>query len=157
MVGVSNDSFAPDEVLSRAMLTAVLHRMAGAPEALAGGRFADVTEDQWYSPAAIWAEENGIVSGYEDGSFRPHTAITRQELVALLYRYARNQGIDVSGNGDFSGFADASEVAFWAQEAMAWAVDMGLIHGTDEGKLVPNSGATRAEVAVLLQRFAALK
>lgn len=67
------------------------------------------------------------------------------------------RGIDVSGNGDFSGFADASEVAFWAQEAMAWAVDMGLIHGTDEGKLVPNSGATRAEVAVLLQRFAALK
>lgn len=157
MVGVGDDHFAPGEALSRAMLAAVLYRMAGTPGISADGGFTDVAEDQWYSTAAVWAEERGIVGGYGDGSFRPHTPVTRQELVAMLYRYARVLGMDTSGKAEFSGFADAQQIAPWAQEAVAWAVETGLLHGTDDGKLAPNSKATRAEVAALIQRFAALK
>ncbi len=152
MKGVSDDRFAPGEGTTRGMLVTMLFRFEGA-EAGATAKFSDVQAGQWYSDAVAWASSNGVVSGFADGSFGPNADITREQLAAVLYRYAKLKGVDVSAQGDLSGFADRGEVAAWAEEPLQWAVGCGLLNGNADGSLDPAGNATRAQVAAILMRF----
>lgn len=152
MTGESQTLFNPNGNLNRAMLVVTLHRMENQPRLFTEAGFRDVPAEQWYSEAVVWAKASGIVTGNEDGRFAPNEEITREQVAAILYRYAQFKGLDVSAKGDLSGFADSAAVSGWAKEAMQWAVGAGLLNG-DNGSLKPAAGATRAEVAMILMRF----
>ena len=147
--GVSAVQFAPEQGLSRAMLVTVLWRMAGEPNA-GVSTFADVLPGGWYEKAVAWANTRGLVSGTGAGSFSPDAPITREQMIAILWRYAGSP----QPAGSLSAFADGAQTSAYAQTAMAWAVETGLIGGSN-GRLLPASGATRAQTALILQRFAA--
>lgn len=162
MNGTSLDYFSPNASLTRGMMATILYRMAGEPEYTGGAgsdKFADVGEGRFCDKAIGWASANGIVFGYEDGSFKPDRALNRQELAALLYRYDwKFTEHEVDKNGlslDASTAADWDTVSDFAKEAMQWAVDKGIIYGTDSTKLVlaPFGTASRAQVAVMLSRY----
>jgi len=155
MQGVTDTQFNPNGMMNRAMLSTVLYRLAGEPEVTAAADFTDVAADAWYADAVAWAAESGIVDGYEDGTFRPAGAVTREQIAVLLYRFAEQQGYDVSETAELSSFADTDAVKEYALDAMKWAVASGLIEGSD-GMLNSGAGATRAQVATILVRFAAL-
>ena len=108
----------------------------------------------WYTDAVAWAAENGIVEGY-DGRFVPDGDITREAFAAVLYRYAKYKGYDVSTgeNTSLQGFADADRISVWAEDAMQWAVGEGLINGRGNGMVDPSGNASRAEMAAILYRF----
>ena len=153
--GVSAHHFAPDETMTRAMLVTVLWRYEGEPQA-GGTPFTGVRAKDWYAVQVAWAAQNGVVNGVGKGKFDPEGMVTREQMAAVLYRYAQQKGFDTSMRGDLSGFADSGAVSPWATEAMRWAVGSGLIGGsTSGGKLLlhPGDGATRAEVAAILVRF----
>ena len=107
----------------------------------------------WYYDAVLWAQQNGIVSGYGDGTFHPGTNITREQLAVIFYNYAKYKGYDVSATSDLSGFSDAGDVSPWALDAMHWAVGSGIMGGYGDGILGPQGTATRAQVAAMLHRF----
>lgn len=153
MNGTGPATFTPNGSTTRSMIVAILYRMEGSP-AVAPGAFTDVSADMYYASAVAWASANGIVNGYSDGTFRPNAAITREQMAAFLYRYARYKGGDVSGRADLSAYADAAGIAGYAVEAMAWANAAGLINGTSQTTLSPRGTATRAQAAVILTRFA---
>ena len=115
-----------------------------------------MASDTWYTSAVAWASANGIVSGVGSGRFAPMEAITREQLAAMLYRYARYSGLDTSAKGDLSKFTDGGCVSAWASDAMAWAVGAGLLSGKTANVIDPTGAATRAEVATILMRFAEL-
>ena len=154
MAGTSNTTFAPEATLTRAMLVTVLWRQAGKPVVNYLMQFSDVPEGQYYAIPVAWASSVGIVEGYEDATFRPESPITREQLAAILYRYARYKGLDISVRGDMGRFPDAVSVSLYAADAMSWAVGTGLIAGLD-GALQPDGAAGRAQVAVILQRMCA--
>ena len=153
MKGTSDTAFEPEAPATRAMLVTILHRLEGEPGAGGASPFADVPEDRWYTDAVIWANRNGIVEGYGDGNFGPGDTVTREQFAAILYRYAKWKGYDVSRSADLSGYADAAAISPWALEAMKWANAAGLITGRTETDLVPAGKATRAETAAILMRF----
>ena len=155
MTGTASNLFSPDLPISRSMVATILHRLAGSPEAEAPS-FPDVEADTWYTQAVAWAAEEGIVLGYGNGRFGPEDPVTREQLAALLYRYAKYQEYDTSGRASLSGYTDAAQISSYARVAMAWAVDTGLLTGRTQTTLVPGGTATRAELAVILERFAAL-
>ena len=152
--GTSGGTFSPDAPMNRAMLATVLYRLEDA-EANGGNPFTDVAAGTWYTDAVTWASANQIVSGTGSG-FAPDRDLTRQELVTMLYRYAKSVGMDTDKTTDLDGYADSGNVADWAAEAMAWAVKSGLIAGRGGAVLAPEGTATRAEVATILQRLVAL-
>ena len=152
MNGTSDTTFEPDTLLSRGMLITTLYRLAGSPEVTAENSFPDVKADEWYTDAVIWAYENGIVNGYDDGDFGPNDNITREQMAVMLMNYAKFKGIDISAKNDLSQFADAENTSAWAVEAVKWAVAEGLITGRDTG-LMPKAEANRAETATVLMRF----
>jgi hypothetical protein len=133
------------------MLVTVLHRLENAPPA-SGSGFADVDSGAYYADAVIWANANAIVTGTGDG-FAPGSDITREQLATILYRYAKVLGADVSAGRSTAGFADAGEVSAFAAAPIGWAVGAGLIQGRGGDTLAPKAGATRAEVAAILERF----
>ncbi len=153
MNGVDGSSFQPYAAIDRAMIVTILHRLEGSPSALPAS-FTDVAAGAYYAGPVAWASANGVVNGYEDGTFRPATAITREQLAAILYRYAQYRGLagPNSPMGNPSQFPDASSVSSYAADAMSWAIGTGLLTGID-GKLQPQGTANRAQAAVILQRF----
>ena len=151
--GIGRDAFAPDLALSRGMLAAVLYRLEEPDAQNAEALFSDVTGGSWYGQGVAWAAETGIVSGYGDGRFGPDDSITREQLAAMLFRYAQLLNMSTGGRDSLTGFSDASSVSPWAQDAVAWAVDSGIISGLPDGTLAPTGTATRAEAAAMLQRF----
>ena len=157
MIGMSDTIFAPEGTVNRAQLVTILHRMAGEPEAAWTGSFTDVPEGDWYTTAVEWAAANGIVNGYDNGCFGPADAISREQMVTILYRFCQWRGDDISARADLSGYADADTVSTWAVDAMQWAVAEGLIQGMTETHLGPTGTTNRAQVATLLQRFCELK
>ena len=153
MNGVADDAFDVDGNLTRAQLVTILYRIAGEPESTATNPFADVADGQWYTNAVIWAAENGIVKGVNTTTFAPNDQITREQIATILFRYAKAEKVE----GKLAGFPDAEKVSDYAADAMAWAVEQGLINGSSEsdGKtyLAPQETATRAQIAVILMRY----
>ena len=156
MGGVSANTFAPNAPATRAMLVTVLHRLAGTPDAEQAHGFTDLANGAWYAGAVAWAAENGIVDGVGDALFAPNAHITREQLAAILYRYAIHCGLDITAAADLNAYTDGAQVSPWAQDAMRWAIASGLISGRSASALAPQSGATRAEIAQLLMNFAKL-
>lgn len=155
MDGVSADRFAPYTETNRGMIVTILYRLEGEPEISEPSGYVDVPEGQWYSDAVAWANANDIVNGYPGNVYRPRQSVTRQELAAILYRYAKYKGYDVSASADLSTFTDQGSVLGYAVEPMRWAVGMGLIKGKgNDITLAPRGRANRAETAAILQRFA---
>jgi hypothetical protein len=158
MNGVSDTAFSPNGLTSRAMLVTMLHRMEGEPTVNNPMAFTDVENGAWYTEAIRWAAANEIVTGYGDGRFGPNDTLTREQLAAILYRYAKTKGQGFKGLWAFRlGFDDASEVSDWAYEAMCWMNMQGIIQGTSETALSPKGKATRAQVATMLMRYVALE
>lgn len=155
--GVSEDAFSPNTSMTRAMLATVLYRVSGAQKPGKGENFTDVPAGHWYSDGIAWASANGVVNGMGGGTYCPDLAVTREQLVTMLYRYQTNRQGNVSAKGTLAGYPDGSAVAPWAKEPMEWAVGAELVKGRDTGHLDPKGTATRAEVATILQRFDALK
>lgn len=153
MQGTDDTTFSPDVTTTRGMVVTVLHRMEGSPAASGGTSFADVASGQYYANGVAWASANGIVGGYGNGRFGPQDTITREQLASILCRYAQHKGFDVSGRGDLSAFQDAGKISDYAKEAVAWAVQEGLLNGVREDTIAPAGGATRAQVAAILMRF----
>ena len=150
--GMSENTFEPETPMNRAMLVTVLWRYEGEPEK-GQNDFTDVPADEWYTKAVAWAAHNEIVNGVGNGCFEPETDVTREQMAAILYRYANWKKIKTEKRGDLSVFPDASQVSTgWALEPVQWAVGEGLINGSD-GKLLPQGPATRAQVATILMRF----
>ena len=151
MNGTSASTFAPEGSMTRGMLVTVLWRYAGMPKE-GSNTFSDVPNGTWYTDAVAWAAHNNVVSGTGNGKFAPNDNITREQLAVILYRYCRNQGIDVSGKASLSSFSDSAKVSSWAAESLQWAVNEGLLEGSG-GKLLPQGNASRAQVATVLARF----
>ena len=154
--GVSEREFAPGLTLSRGMLATVLYALEEPKDQPGESGFSDVDRDSWYAQAVAWASGAGIVSGYGDGQFGPEDPVTREQLALMLYCYARQLGMDTTGRDSLSCFADREQVSSWAGEAIAWAVDAGVMGGRTDGTLDPAGTATRAEAAVMLRQFVKL-
>lgn len=153
MNGTTASTFTPNATTTRGMIVAILYRLEGSPDA-GTSRFSDVNASAYYASAVAWASENGVVNGYADGTFKPNNPITREQMAAFLFRYAALKEQDVSPRADLSPFADASQIASYAVEAIQWANAQGLVNGTSATTLAPKGNATRAQVAVILSRFA---
>ena len=152
--GTTATTFSPDIQMTRAMLVTVLYSMAGSPAVSGVLTFQDVDGNAWYRNAVLWATQEGIVSGYSASQFGSDDIVTREQMALILDGYAADQGYDVSASGSLNGFADAGSVSDWAADAVEWAVGEQLLSGKTGGKLDPTGGATRAEVAQILMRFA---
>ena len=154
MQGVSDTRFGPHLTATRAMMATILWRMEGSPTPTAEARFTDVRSGQWYSEAVAWTAQSGVYTGYADGSFRPNDSITREQLAAILYRYAKYKGVDVSVGEDTNilSYADAAEISDYAFPAMQWACGAGVMQGSN-GNLLPRGRATRAQIAAMLHRY----
>ena len=153
MTGVSANEFAPDATTTRGMIVSMLARLEGVESANDAG-FADVS-DEWYATAVNWAASVGVVNGYEDNTFRPNDAITREQLAAILMNYAAYKGQDVSARASLDAYSDAENVSTWATDTMSWAVAEGYITGMTADTLQPQGSATRAQVAAILERYLA--
>lgn len=153
MDGVGSGLFAPNQVLTRAMLVTVLWRIDGAPDVSAALPFDDVADGSWYADAVRWAASNGIVDGTGETSFSPDDKITREQLAVILWRYAGYKSCDTTGGVDLTDFADRGSVSAYALRAMRWAVAEGLVTGVTDDTIAPLAGTTRAEAAAVLQRF----
>jgi len=152
-MGTSETTFEPNIPMNRAMLVTVLWRLEGNPAVSSASSFEDVASNAWYANAVAWASANKIVSGYGSGLFGPNDNITREQMAAILYRYAEYKGHDVTASDNLSAFADAGEVSTWALPGLKWAVAKGLITGVTRTILEPRGTATRAQVATVLMRF----
>ena len=154
MTGTSATQFSPLLPVTRGMLATILHRLAGEPEA-PEAPFSDLEPGSWYHLAVGWAAAEGIAEGYGDGRFGPHDPVTREQAAALLFHFAAREGRDTSGRAELDAFRDGAQVSPYAREAVAWAVEAGLLTGRDGGLLAPGGTASRGELAVLLARFGA--
>ena len=152
MTGTSATIFEPNTSLSRAMLVAVLHRLEGSPQASAGD-FTDVADGDWYAQAVNWAASVGVVNGMGDGTFQPNTAITREQMAAILRNYAEYKGMDVTAADDLANYSDAASVSDWAKDSVAWMMGSGLLGGYEDDTLRPQGTTTRAEVSAVLERY----
>lgn len=154
MSGMSEDIFAPNTPLTREMLAVVLYNVEGQPESAGVNPFTDVKADIWYTDAILWANENGIVAGYDNGAYGVGDFITREQFAAILYRYAQFKGYDTTQGGmAVREFSDYENISDYARPAMAWAVNAGIMGGMDDGTLMPQGKATRAEAATMLMNF----
>ena len=154
MYGTTDTTFAPDDALTRGMFVTMLYRMEGKPEATGNTSFTDVPANMYYAPAIAWASANGVVYGTSETAFSPEGKITREQMAAMMRRYASFKKLDTSAKADLSTFADASAVSAWATGDMQWAVASGLLYGNNHNQLQPTANATRAQAAAILQRFA---
>ena len=150
--GTDSSTFSPDASMTRAMLVTVLYRLEGQPAVTGSSSFADVKSGVYYERAVIWAAANGIVTGTGSAAFSPDAKVTREQLAAILYRYAQYRKLDTSANAKLDSFADAGDVSAYAGAALGWAVAEGLVNGAS-GRLMPKGNATRAQVAAIFHRF----
>lgn len=153
MYGTTNTTFSPDANLTRAMFAAMLYRLAGSPRVVGTCPFPDVPSTAYYLDAVIWGEKNGVIYG-EGGKFNPDGKITREQMAAMMRRYADFCELKTDARADLSGYTDAAAVSSWALNDMKWAVAEHLLYGDTNSRLNPTNNATRAEAAAILQRFA---
>ena len=153
MTGLTATTFGPNLSTTRGMIVTILWRMENEPAAKHGCPFADVRRGSYYEQAIAWASENGIVTGFDASTFAPDRAITREQLAAILFRFAAYRGMDaVTLRENLSSFQDQAAISAYAVSALNWAVGEGLMQGTGD-KLEPTGSATRAQVAAMLRRF----
>ena len=148
MNGTTATTFSPNATMTRAQLCAVLYRMAGSPETTGRDAFADTPDGAWYEDAALWAVRNRIMSGYTASTFGPHDPVTREQLAAILWRYAGSPAAEAG-----EAYADEASIASWAVTAVDWARTCGFINGMSDGSFQPDGRATRAQVAAILMRY----
>lgn len=156
-IGFEDGTFRPNGQMSRAMFAMVLWRVAGSPASSAALPFADVAADAWYADAVRWAYAAGVINGVSTTAFDPESPVTREQMVTMIVRYAEKIGAVTGARDDLSQFSDGMQVSSYALAAVRWAVAVGLLRGMGNGRLEPQGTATRAEVATLLMRFAALR
>ena len=153
MNGTSSTTFSPNTTTTRGMIVTVLYRQAGSQTVSGNCPFNDVKSGMYYEAPIAWAAANGIVNGYSADKFGPDNPITREQMAAILYRYAQYKGIDVSAKADLNKYNDAAKVSDWAKDAIAWTVQEGIFNGVGDGLLSPETQATRAQIAAILHRF----
>ena len=153
MAGTGSSTFSPNQTMTRGMLVTVIHAIAGKPAPTTGNHFADVKANDYFAPAVTWCYENGIVAGTGAKTFSPNQKVTREQMVAIMLKFADHTGADVSKRADLSGYKDASKIEGYAVDAFKWAVASGVISGSSATTLSPKAGAVRAECAVVLQRY----
>ncbi len=153
MNGVAEKSFAPNAPLTRGMLVTILHRLEGGPATEGISPFKDIAMEAYYAKPVIWAQQNGIINGISETAFAPNDKLTREQIAAILYRYAQYKGMDTLCSENFLLFEDADSISSYAVSAMNWACGVGLINGRGDGTLAPKDNATRAEIAAILHRF----
>ena len=153
MAGTAADVFAPNATTTRAMIVTILYRLEGSPAVTGTSSFVDVPAGQWYTDAVNWAAANQIVKGTSATTFAPNDSITREQMAAILYRYAQYKGYDVTKKADLSGYSDNGQVSAYAKDALAWANAAKLINGVTNTTLAPQGNATRAQVSAILHRF----
>ena len=154
MYGTTDTTFAPDDALTRGMFVTMLYRMEGKPEVTGSTSFTDVPAGAYYADAVAWANANGVVYGTSETAFSPDGNITREQMAAMMRRYASFKKIDVTATTDLSGYADAATISSWATADLQWAVASELLYGNNHNELQPTANATRAQAAAILQRFA---
>ena len=156
--GTTKSTFSPGDTLTRAMAVTVLYRMAGEPKLMSSATtYSDVDIDDWYGMAVTWLAENGMAEGLTGNAFVPDRIITREELAYLIYRYAIFSGADVNSLGDLSGFLDSEDISQKYSEALIWAVEEGILQGTDDNFLMPSDYLTRAQFAAIIMRFSIIE
>lgn len=153
MTGTAADTFSPYGTVTRGMVAQILYAQEGRPAVSASAGFRDVPDGQWYTNAVNWCVENRLAAGYEDHTFRPEQAVTRQQFVAILYQHAMRAGKDTAQTGRLTGYDDGSAVEEYALPAVKWALGHRLITGTDARTLDPDGTATRAQMAVILKAY----
>ena len=153
--GTSATEFSPEATMTRGMAATILYSLEGSPAVSGKSPFSDVADGQWYAKAVTWAEENGIVGGIDSESFAPEAGVTREQLAAILYRYAQYKKYSVSVGEDTNilSYEDALQISTYAVSAIQWACGSGLMTGRTQTALAPVGTVTRAEVAVMLHRF----
>ena len=152
MTGVSATSFNPNGNVTRGTIAQILYAAEGKPTVSGKSKFTDVKDGKWYSNAINWAATNGIVSGYGNGKFGPDNPITREQMVAIMYKYSAMKGYDLTANANINSFADKNKISKYAVTAVTWAVGHKIISGTKNG-IEPKGNATRAQIAVILQAY----
>lgn len=153
MNGIASDQFAPDATTTRAMIVTILWRIEGSPMTDYAMSFADVSQGSWYTEAIRWAQSVGVVLGYSETAFGPEDFVTREQLAAILYRYAAHCGVDVTARNSLTQYLDAGEISAWALDNLMWANAVGMVMGRSATQLAPQDDATRAEAASMIQRF----
>ena len=153
MAGTGSKSFSPNQVMTRGMLVTVIHAIAGKPAPTTGNHFSDVKANDYFAPAVTWCYENGIVAGTGAKTFSPNQKVTREQMVAIMLKFADHSGADVSKRADLSQYSDAGKIEGYAVDAFKWAVANGVVSGTSDNTLSPKAGAVRAQCAVVLQRY----
>lgn len=153
MNGTSATTFAPNGTVERSQVVQMLYNLEGQPTVTGSTVFTDVDTDEWYGKAVLWAERTGVVDGYEDNTFRPGKAVSREEFAQMLYNYAVYKGYDLSAAANLTRFPDGENVSAWAEKAMRWANGNELINGHDDGRLDPGGTTIRAQAASILMRF----
>ena len=153
MVGTSDDFFSPEMTTTRGMIVTMLYRLEGEPSIVAGNDYTDVPRNEWYSKAISWANKNGIVAGYGNGTFGPNDTITREQMATILYRYADYKGYDLNVAGNLAQYADQGNIHAWAHDALSWANGQQLITGMGDGTIAPQGNALRMQVASIMMRF----
>lgn len=152
MNGISDTLFAPDLTLTRGMMVTLYHRMDKTPNAPVAS-FKDVDPNAFYAKAVNWGAYTGLVKGYSADTYAPNDPITREQLITMMYNYARYKGMDVTVTADLSGYVDNADVSDWAADAMSWAVANRLVTGRPGNRLDPQDTASRSEIAALMVRF----
>lgn len=150
--GTSDTTFSPNAAMTRAMLVTVLYRLEGEPAVSGRSGFSDVTFNSYYEDAVTWAADNGIVNGTSITTFSPNANVTREQMAAILYRYAQYKKYNTTASSSLNGFTDQASVSGYATASLEWAVAEKLVNGS-AGKLMPTGNATRAQVAAILHRF----
>lgn len=153
MTGLNSTQFGPTGIVSRAQFATILYRMAGSPPVSYSKVFLDVPANQFYTSAVLWASAAGITTGYDNGRFGPVDSITREQMMLMMYRYAKYNGFDISAQGDHSQFRDGHMVSSFAMEGVRWCVGAGVITGNDDGTLGPRTYTDRASVATVMMRY----
>jgi len=151
--GTSQSTFSPNDTMTRAMLVTVLWRIAGSPQTTGSGKFSDVENGLWYSDAVAWANENGIVSGYDNGAFGPDDSITREQMAAILHRYQNSSGKVPPEEYNAAAFGDSHIISGYAGNAVSVLSKQGIVMGKPGNLFDPKGTATRAEVAAVLHRY----
>lgn len=157
MKGTGNQMFSPRVHITRSMIATMLHRLAGTPKPEGSKDFMDNEKDAWFTDSLKWAAEKGLASDFVTDYFQPGNDLTRQQMVTMLYKYAKLQGKNMSATADLTGFTDNKDLSEYAVTPMKWAIQHGIIKGTDGNKLMPEGSTSRAETAAIFKRFMEMK